>query len=86
MLDTARDIRKTLKKWEEKRKMRKKSQATTNIFLLLLSYRKKCVLLENIFGKNLVYIVTLVLQFSRVAGCWKCSNKQQRPYKCTLVL
>ena len=64
LLDTAIDRRKTLNKEKEKRKMRK-SQAIINIFLLLLFH------LENLlhyFWKNLVYIVTFVLQFSRVTG------------------
>ena len=56
--------KKTLKKEREKRKMRKK-QLTTICFLLSLFY--------------IVYIVTFVLQFFRVAGYWKCSNKVQTP-------
>ena len=60
----------TEKHWKtkkEKQKTRKTQTATINTFLLFyfftFLYWKIYVLLDNIFGKNLVYIVKFVLQF-----------------------
>ena len=74
MLDIARDRKKTLKKEKEKRKIRQ-SQITINIFLLLIFYIKKLHFARKHIWKNIVYIVTFVLQFFRVADYWKGSNK-----------
>ena len=57
--------------------MRKK-QTKQYFFSFILSCRKIYVLLENIW-KNLVYIVTVVLQSFHVVGYWKCSNKTTTP-------
>ena len=48
---------------------------TINVFLLLLFYIEFIFVTKHIRKKNLVYNVTLVLQFFRVAVYWKCSNK-----------
>ena len=48
-------------------------------FTFTFLYRKIYILLENIFGKNLVYITTFVLQFFHVPGYWKCINKTPTP-------
>ena len=56
--------------------MRKSQTKTINVILLLLFYIEKFIFVtKHIRKKNLVYIVTLVLQFFRVAVYWKCSNK-----------
>ena len=56
--------------------MRKSQTKTINVILLLLFYIEKFIFVtKHIRKKNLVYNVTLVLQFFRVAVYWKCSNK-----------
>ena len=55
----------------------RKSQTTTNIFLLLLLYKKNSYFVRKHLKKR--YIVTFVLQFSRVTGYWKCNNKTATP-------
>ena len=47
-------------------------------FTFTFLYTKNYILLENIFGKILVYIVTFYISFFHVASCWKCSNKTYR--------
>ena len=36
--------------------------------------------------KNLVYVVTFVLQVLHVAGYWKCSNKTSTPIQICISL
>ena len=56
--------------------MRKSQTKTINVILLLLFYREQFMFVtRHIRKKILVYNVTLVLQFFRVALYWKCSNK-----------
>ena len=80
LLDIAREERKTFKKEKEKRKIRK-SQTTINKFLFLLFYIEKILFCRKTYSGKLIYIVTFVLQFLRMAGYWKCSNKHQHPYR-----
>ena len=76
MLDIARDRRKTFEKKRKKKRKRRQSQITTiNIILLLIFYIKKLYFARKHIWKNIVYIVTFVLQFFRVADYWKGSNK-----------
>ena len=55
------------------------SRYCRELFLKTKNYGKCCqkILLGNIFGKNLVHIVTCVLQFFHVPGYRKYSNKTQ---------
>ena len=76
MFGITRDGRKTLKKEKEKRKMRKCQTRTITFYLLLPFYIEKFVrILRNNIWKNLIYIVTFVLQFFREVGYWICSDK-----------
>ena len=79
MLNIARDRRKTLKKEKKTRKIRKSKTATVSIVLLLLFYMEKIIFLRQHIWKSFVCIVTFILRFSQVAGCWKCSNKTPTP-------
>ena len=80
MLGITRDGRKTLKKEKEKRKMRKCQTTTITFYLLLPFYIEKFVrILRNNIWKNLIYIVTFVLQFFREVGYWICSDKAPTP-------
>ena len=62
-----------IEKEKEKRTMRKSQTAVINIFFLLLCFVKKHI------WKNLVYIITFVLQFFYVVDYRKWSKKHQRP-------
>ena len=67
-------------KKEKVEKMRKSQTTRANIFLLLIFYTEKfCYFVRKQIWKNLVYTVTFALQFFRVAGCCKCSNKTPTP-------
>ena len=80
MLDITRDSRKTLKK-EKKTKMRKNQKTTINNFFFYFYFfiLKILYFVRRRIWKNLVYVVTFVLQFFRVAGYWKKSNKTSTP-------
>ena len=41
--------------------------------------QKNLYFVRKHISKNLVYIVTLVLQFLLVAGYWKCNNETPMP-------
>ena len=79
LLDIARYRRKTLKKEKERKKMRKSQTTTINAFLLSLFYIEKLYFFSNHISRYLVYIITFVLQFFRMAGNWKCNNKTPTP-------
>ena len=66
----------SIKKRERKMKNEENQTKTINVILLLLFYIEQFIFVtKHIRKKNLIYNVTLVLQFFRVAVYWKCSNK-----------
>ena len=79
LLDIARYRAKTLKKEKERKKMRKSETTTINAFLLSLFCIEKLYFFSKHISKYLVYIITFVLQFFRMAGNWKCNNKTPTP-------
>ena len=78
LCEIARDRGKALKKVKEKRKMGK-TQRTTIVFYFYFFIQKNLYFVKKCIWKNLVCIVTFVLQFFWVAGCWKFSNKTPAP-------
>ena len=74
-----------IEKRERKAKNERKSNNSNTIFFIFFYtflYRKICFVRKHIW-KNLVYIVTIVLQFYRVGNA---IIKQQCPYTYALVL
>ena len=68
------------KKEKENRKMVKSQITTIILFLLLIFYIEKFILFRKNIWKNLVYIITFVLQFFCVAGFWNAVMKYQHPF------
>ena len=63
--------------------MTKSRRKTINISLLI-TFLEKIYFIRKHIWKILVYIVTFVLQFLRLAGYWKAINKIPTPiYICT---
>ena len=62
---------------EKKRKMTKRQETTINSFYIY--FLGKFIFCRKRIWNNLVYTVTFALQFFRVAGYWKCSNKAPTP-------
>ena len=66
------------KKNIEKRERKTENEKTSNnnkYFFTLTFYIENLYFVRKHIWKNLVYIVTFVLQFPCVADYWKCSNK-----------
>ena len=57
--------------------MTKRQKTTINSFYIY--FLGKIIFCRKRICNNLVYTVTFVLQFFRVAGYWKCSNKAPTP-------
>ena len=66
--------------------MRKSQTTTINAFLLSLFYIEKLYFFSNHISRYLVYIITFVLQFFRMAGNWKCNNKTPTPQQICIGL